>query len=91
MSRMTPRLRRCQNTELPLMHTIATRCLGVKKKSYSPPISAEPIPVHHLGPKAFFLEPLLVLGSSILWVAVLPCAGLFWSVAVLWKRTAGIA
>ena len=46
---------------------------------------AEALPVHHLGFKAIFLEPLLILGSSILWLAVLPFAGLFWSAITLWK------
>ncbi len=47
--------------------------------------TAEPLPAHHLGLRAIFLEPLLVIASSIFWLAVLPFAGLLWSVVVLWK------
>ncbi|MEO7723731.1 MAG: hypothetical protein ABIU29_03450 [Chthoniobacterales bacterium] len=59
----------------------------MKTKSYPPVIHTEPVPSHPIGPKAFLLEPLLILGSSLLWVAVLPFAGLFCSVAALWKLT----
>lgn len=59
----------------------------MKKKSYaSANKTAAVVPVHHLGLKAFYLEPLLVLGASILWLAVLPFAGLFWSGDTLLKR-----
>lgn len=40
-----------------------------------------------MGPKAFFLEPCLIVGSAILWLAVLPFAGLIWSGTALAKRT----
>ena len=40
-----------------------------------------------MGLKAIFVEPLLIIGSSLLWLAVLPFAGLFFSGAVLLKRT----
>ena len=42
--------------------------------------------VRHLGLKAILVEPLLIIGSSLLWLAVLPFAGLFFSGAVLWNR-----
>ena len=59
----------------------------MKTKTYPPAIrSAAALPEHHLGPKAIFVEPLLILGSSILWLAVLPFAGLFWSGITLWKH-----
>ena len=45
---------------------------------------------HQLGPKAFFLEPVLILGSSILWLAVLPFAGLLWSGVTLFKRVGAL-
>ena len=48
-------------------------------KTFSPPS-------RHLGPKMFYLEPWLVLGSSILWLLVLPFAGLVWSSTLLARR-----
>ncbi|MEO5717801.1 MAG: hypothetical protein ABIR29_04425 [Chthoniobacterales bacterium] len=63
----------------------------MKKKSYSTPIDFEQIKAPTVGPKALLLEPLLILGSSILWLAVLPFAGLFCSFVALWKLTAGHA
>lgn len=47
--------------------------------------TAETLPAHHFGLRAIFLEPLLILGSSIFWLAVLFFAGLVWSAVVLWK------
>jgi len=41
---------------------------------------------HRLGPKAIYLEPLLILGSFVLWLTVLPFAALLWSGATLFKR-----
>lgn len=41
----------------------------------------------HLGAKAFYLEPFLILGSSLLWLAVLPFAWLFYFAAVLFPKT----
>ena len=38
--------------------------------------------------KALFIEPLLILGAFILWLVVLPLAGLFLSGATLWKCAA---
>jgi hypothetical protein len=43
-------------------------------------------PSHRLGPKAVYLEPVLILGSFILWLTVLPFAGLVCSGASLFKR-----
>ena len=40
----------------------------------------------HIGPKAFYIEPWLIVGSVILWLAVLPLAGLVWSGTTLAKR-----
>ncbi len=86
---MTAGLRCCNPAVLPLNCDLVNRIVLVKMKSYSPAIKVSELrPVHHIGPKAFFVEPLLILGSSILWLAVLPFAGLFWSGATLWKRAA---
>ena len=61
----------------------------MKTKSYLPLSKTSDLySVHHPGAKAFFLEPLLVLGSFLLWLVVLPLAGLLWSGAILWKRPA---
>jgi hypothetical protein len=38
------------------------------------------------GPKALFLEPLLILGASLLWLVVLPLAGILWSGNTLARR-----
>jgi hypothetical protein len=52
------------------------------------PIIEPQLAMHrHLGPKAFYLEPWLIIGSVILWLAVLPLAGLVWSGTTLAKRT----
>jgi hypothetical protein len=40
----------------------------------------------HLGVKAYYLEPWLILGSSLFWLLVLPCAGLVLSASALTKR-----
>ncbi|MEO7723338.1 MAG: hypothetical protein ABIU29_01415 [Chthoniobacterales bacterium] len=48
-------------------------------------------PVHHFGTKALYLEPLLILGSSLFWLVVLPFVGLFYSAAVLLRRAEGLA
>jgi hypothetical protein len=47
-------------------------------KAYSPPH-------RHIGPKAFYLEPWLILGASLLWAAVLPLGALVWSGTALAK------
>jgi hypothetical protein len=47
--------------------------------------SAAPL-VRRLGLKAIFLEPVLIIASSLLWLAVLPFAGLFFTGAMLLKR-----
>ena len=39
-----------------------------------------------IGSKAFYLEPWLILGSFLLWLVVLPFAGLVWSGDVLSRR-----
>jgi hypothetical protein len=39
-----------------------------------------------IGPKAFFLEPWLILGAALLWLAVLPFAGLVWSGTTFTRR-----
>ncbi len=60
--------------------------MAVKKEFNSPATgTAETLPAHYFGLKAIFIEPLLILGSSIFWLAVLPFAGLIWSAVVLWK------
>lgn len=47
------------------------------KRNPNPAINSESLPAtHHIGAKAFYLEPWLVLGSSLLWLVVLPFAGL---------------
>jgi hypothetical protein len=43
-------------------------------------------PSRQIGLKAFYLEPWLILGSFVLWLTVLPFAGLLWSGATLLKR-----
>jgi hypothetical protein len=43
-------------------------------------------PSRRIGLKAFYLEPWLILGSFVLWLTVLPFAGLRWSGAALLKR-----
>ncbi len=45
-----------------------------------------PIVSRRIGPKAFFVEPFLMLGAAFLWFTVLPFAGLFCSGAVLAKK-----
>lgn len=55
------------------------------KRNPNPAIDSESLPAtHHIGAKAFYLEPLLVLGSSLLWLVVLPFAGLV--VLACWVR-----
>ncbi len=46
---------------------------------------SEVVPAHHFGLKAIVLEPLLIVGSFILWLAVLPVAGMFRSGVALLK------
>ena len=60
--------------------------MAVKKEFNSPATTAaEALPAHHLTLRAIVLEPLLILASSVFWLAILPFAGLIWSVVVLWK------
>lgn len=56
----------------------------VRNETYRAPKEAT-ILDRQIGPKAFYLEPLLILGSFLLWLVVLPFAGLFWSGIALLK------
>jgi hypothetical protein len=53
-----------------------------------PPGKTTYLAVSHrdIGLKAFFVEPFLVLGAALLWLAVLPFAGLYCSGAALAKK-----
>jgi hypothetical protein len=59
----------------------------VKSKSNPPVAEAYSSSHWHLGLKAFYLEPLLILGASLLWVAVLPLAAIVWSGTALTKMS----
>ncbi len=58
----------------------------MNSQSISPPNEPEFPTRQRIGAKAFYLEPWLVLASIILWLAVLPFAGLAWSAAALATR-----
>ena len=53
---------------------------------YHPAPTAAKIRARLVGAKAFYLEPWLILGSFLLWLVVLPFAGLVWSGAELSRR-----
>lgn len=67
-------------------HAKTGHCI-VKSKAIS--LTMEPTLATHwqVGPKAFYLEPWLIIGSVMLWLTVLPLAGLVWSGATLARRT----
>jgi hypothetical protein len=67
-------------------HAKTGHCI-VKRKSISPTIELTSATHWPVGPKAFYLEPWLIIGSVMLWLAVLPLAGLVWSGTTLARRT----
>ena len=53
----------------------------------NPPATDEDLSLsQQMGRKAFYLEPFLILGASMLWMTVLPLAALVWSGGALAKR-----
>ena len=66
-------------------HAKTGHCI-VKSKAISPTMEPTLAAHWHVGPKAFYLEPWLIIGSVMLWLAVLPLAGLVWSGATLARR-----
>ena len=64
----------------------------MKLKQHSPNLESEfaSIQRRRVGAKAFYIEPWLILGASLLWVLVLPLAGLFWSGNALARRVSAL-
>ena len=85
-ARITLRLRCCK--ELVVRLKLGTQSYGISVKTKFPPeaVAEATPPSREIGLKAFYLEPWLILGSFVLWLTVLPFAGLLWSGATLFKR-----
>jgi hypothetical protein len=67
---------------------LGSRSYGISVKTKFPPeaVTEDMPPSRQIGLKAFYLEPWLILGSFVLWLTVLPFAGLVWSGTTLLKR-----